>query len=386
MKLLIAPAAFKGSLTALQAAQAIEAGWTKVFARHQLTLFPFANGGEGTAALLTQQRQGTLHHYEVRDPLGRPVQAALGLVDNGQTAVIDVASASGLHCLQREQRDPIHASSYGTGQLIRHALDLGVSKIIVGLGDSATNEAGAGLFQALGGRLFDAHGNLLGDPCQGGNMLELARVFHIDLSEFDPRIAKTRFELACDVSNPILGADGATRVYGPQKGVAEDQMPAFEAALTAVAAVLHRDLGIDVTRRAHSGAAGGIGAMLMVACRASAFPGASYVMEACGLEQKVAEADLILTGEGQSDQRSAQEKVPLLVLDLARRQRKPAIMLSGAIRDASNLMLSWPAASMFATLTENKAWEDMLASAGADLEMCAYNLARTLKMARELPL
>ncbi|MFP8967403.1 glycerate kinase [Pokkaliibacter sp. CJK22405] len=386
MKLLIAPAAFKGTLTAFEAAQAIEAGWTKVFARHDLSLFPFANGGEGTAELLTRQRGGEFKTYQVRGPLNEPVDARLGLIDHGRTAVLDVSTASGLRLLHPEHRAPVQASSYGTGELIRHALDLGVEKIIVGLGDSATNDAGAGLFMALGGRLFDAHGNLLGDTANGGTIPALAQVFHVDLANFDERIYRTRFELVCDVSNPILGSDGATRVYGPQKGIAEDQMPQFEAALTAMAAVLHRDLGIDITRRPHSGAAGGIGGMMMAAFRAEAYPGARYVMEHCGLEAQLAEADLVITGEGRSDQQSPQEKVPLMVLDAAKRMRTPSIMISGAIINANELMLSWPASAMFASLTELRPLPDVLESAAADLEMCTYNLARTMKLSLELGL
>ena len=325
MRVLIAPQEFKGTLTASEAASAIATGLGGAFPAWQLDLAPMADGGPGTTDALVAGRGGELRSQSVHDPLMRPVEATWGLLEGG-AAVIECAAASGLWRLRTEELDPRHASSFGTGELIRAALDAGCRELLVGLGGSATNDGGAGMAQALGFHLRDDEGQEL-PP--GGSAL--ARLASIDASSAHPAIAQARVIGATDVTNPLVGPQGATAVYGPQKGAGAAAIAELDAALAHFAEVAQRDLGVDVRNAPGAGAAGGLGAGLIAFLGAKLQPGAAVVAEALGLESRVRAADIVITGEGRLDGQTAFGKAPQYVARLAGGLGKPVLCLAGSL-------------------------------------------------------
>lgn len=323
--MICAPDSFKGSLTALKAAAAMAAGVSRAAPRALVVRIPLADGGEGTVEALVGARGGHTDAVEVQDPFGRPVQATLGLLGD-DTVVLEMASASGLTLLTFEERDPFKASTFGTGQLLRAALDRGARQIILGVGGSATVDGGAGALQALGARLLDSAGR----PIPPGNT-GLADLVHVDIAGIDPRIRQARIRVACDVRNPLLGPQGAAAVFGPQKGARPGDIPALEANLARLAEVLARDLGVEVAGVPGAGAAGGLTAGLL-ALGARTEPGIDLVMDANQFDRQIADAAVILTGEGRVDGQSAQGKVVSGVLAHARRARIPVVALAGSLR------------------------------------------------------
>ncbi|MEW8977069.1 MAG: glycerate kinase [Symbiobacterium sp.] len=326
MKIVIAPDSYKGSLTAAQVAEAMAAGVLRVLPDAELALVPMADGGEGTVQALVDATGGRLITTAVRGPLGEPVQATFGILGDGRTAVIEMAQASGLPLVPRERRNPLITTTYGTGELIRRALDEGAARLIIGIGGSATNDGGAGMAQALGVRLLDAAGQDLGP---GG--AELARLDRIDTSGLDPRLSAVEITVACDVDNPLTGPRGASAVFGPQKGATPEMVAQLDAALRRWAEVIRRDLGRDVENVPGAGAAGGLGAGLMALLNARLRRGVEIVVEATGLERHLTDADLCLTGEGNTDFQTAHGKTPMGVAQAARRHGVPVICISGGL-------------------------------------------------------
>ena len=290
---LCAPDSFKESLTAKEAAEAMARGITQADPAAQVRCLPMADGGEGTAQALADATGGAMHAVDAHDPLGRPVRASYAMLGDGSTAVVETAEASGLALLAPEERDPLVATSYGTGELIRAALDAGARTIIVGLGGSATNDAGAGLLQALGVRLLDASGRELH---RGG--AALAKLALIDMGGLDPRLGETTVIAACDVTNPLVGPNGASAVFGPQKGASAADVALLDKALTRFAIVAEHQLGVRVSNWPGGGAAGGIGAALLSFLHASFKPGIDLVIERSGLDEAAQWADVVFTGEG----------------------------------------------------------------------------------------
>ena len=327
MRVVIAPQEFKGSLTAVQTAQAMADGLRRALPDADLILVPMADGGPGTVEALVTVKSGRWLKTTVRNPLGSPVEAAWGIVD-GDTAVIEMAAASGLVLVPEGQRDPRVASTYGTGQIIAAALAVGCRRIIVGVGGSATNDGGAGVAQALGARLLDDAGQ--GLPPGGAALARLAR---IDVSGLDPRLRQVRLLAATDVFNPLCGPQGASVVYGPQKGATPELVRELDAALVHYAAIIERDLGVRVLEVAGAGAAGGLGAGLVAFLGAEIVPGAKLVAEAVGLQQRMAGADLVIAGEGRLDAQTGFGKAPWEVARLAREARVPVIAIAGAVRE-----------------------------------------------------
>jgi len=328
MKIVIAPQEFKGSLTAVQAAQAMAEGLRRALPDATLTLVPMADGGPGTVeAVVAAAKNGRRMTAAAHDALNRPLAAAWGIIDN-DTAVIEMAAASGLTLLTEDERDPRIASTYGTGELVRAALDVGCHRIIVGIGGSATNDGGAGMAQALGARLLDDAGQ---DLPPGG--AALARLGRIDASGLDPRLGQCRLLAASDVFNPLCGPQGASLVYGPQKGATPAVAQELDAALSHYAHVIERDLGVRVLDLAGAGAAGGLGAGLVAFLKAEIVPGAQLVAEAVGLRQKLAGADLALTGEGRLDAQTSFGKAPWEVVRLARSCGLPVIAIAGSLAE-----------------------------------------------------
>jgi glycerate 2-kinase len=325
MRILIAPQEYKGTLTAAEAASAMADGSRRAMPDADLTVLPLADGGPGTVEALVGATAGSIRTTTVRGPLGAPVEAAWGLLPDG-TAVIEMAAASGLVLVTEAERDPRMATTYGVGELIRAALDAASPRLIAGLGGSATNDGGAGMAQALGARLLDDSGEEL--PPGGGALARLAR---IDVSALDPRIAETETLGATDVRNPLVGPEGASIVYGPQKGATPDVAKEMDRALRRYADVIESDLGVRVADVPGAGAAGGLGAGLIAFLRASIRPGIEVVAEAVQLTERIRESDLVLTGEGKLDGQTGYGKTVAGVARLAQREGVPVFALPGAL-------------------------------------------------------
>ncbi len=328
MKIVIAPQGFKGNLTALEVARAIEAGVKRILPDAATVLKPMADGGEGTVQALVDATGGELMATEVTGPLQERVNAHWGILSDKTTAVIEMASASGLPLVPPEKRNPFVTTTYGTGELICAALDHGCRKLIIGVGGSATNDGGAGMAQALGARFFDADDKEL--PFGGAALAKLAR---IDTAKMDPRLADFEVTLASDVNNPLCGPRGASAIYGPQKGATPEMVKQLDAALGHYADVIKRDLDIDLREVPGAGAAGGLGLGLMVFLKAKMVPGIDVVIRATNLVADLKGAELVFTAEGRIDCQSAMGKVPTGVALAAKKFGATVIALAGEVAD-----------------------------------------------------
>ncbi len=337
MKIVIAPDTFKEALPARQVCEAIARGVLRAWPRAQIDMVPMADGGEGTVETLVDATGGTIMETRVRGPLGDPVIARWGLLGSpAHTAVVEMAAASGLGLVPPELRNPMLTTTYGTGELILAALDAGARTIILGIGGSATNDGGAGAAQAVGVRFYDRQGRLCALGLSGGGLKNVTR---IDISQRDPRIAQTEIKVACDVDNPLCGPRGAAAVYGPQKGATPEQVALLDANLAYWAELIQRDLGRTVSETPGAGAAGGLGAGLMAFFDAKLAPGIKLVMEAVRLAERIADADLVITGEGRIDRQSMMGKVIAGVGRAAKAAGVPAIALVGSIGEGAEATL-----------------------------------------------
>jgi glycerate kinase len=326
MKIVIAPQAFKGSLSATQAADAIASGTRQVFPNAELVLVPVADGGDGTLDALINATTGTFHTGTVSGPLGQPVSARWGVLGDGATAVVEAAQACGLALLSERDWNPLKTSSYGVGELIRHALDAGYRRIIIGLGGSSTNDGASGLLGALGGKLLDVDGVNLRPG--GAALLDLSQ---IDLPGMDPRLQKSEIIIATDVTNPLCGPIGAAATFGPQKGASPKDVVMLDAALARLAGVIAQDLGIDILDISGGGAAGGMGAGLVAFLGARIEWGADIVCDAVGLDGHLDGADLVITGEGRLDWQTAYNKAPVAVARRAAARDIPVLGVAGSL-------------------------------------------------------
>ena len=326
MKILIAPDSFKGSVFAPEAARAMADGVRRALPDAETVLVPVADGGDGTLETLVETSGGEIRSTEVTGPLGERLTAQWGAMGGGETAVIEMARTSGLALVPLDRRDPLTATTYGLGEAIGAALDAGYRRFILGIGGSATNDGGAGMAQALGVRMLDAGG---GDLPFGG--AALAALDRIDLSGLDPRAAESQYLVACDVSNPLTGPEGASAVYGPQKGATAEMVERLDAALAHFAEIALRDLGADVSDVPGAGAAGGLGAGIMAFLKGQLRPGAEIVFEAVGLDRHLEGADLVITGEGSMDFQTVYQKAPIELARLARARGVPVIGISGSL-------------------------------------------------------
>jgi glycerate kinase len=325
MLVICAPDSFKGSLSAAKAAGAMAAGVARAAPGARVVRLPLADGGEGTVAALVGARNGHIEQVEVRDPLDRPIRADLGLLGDG-VVVAEMALASGLPLLRLDERDPFRTTTYGTGQLIRAALDRGASEIILGVGGSATIDGGAGALQALGARLLNTEGKQIAQGNAG-----LAELVAIDTTDLDARLRSVRIRVACDVRNPLTGTNGAAAVFGPQKGARPADIPLLDANLAHFAEILAQDLDLKVTGMPGMGAAGGLTAGLS-AIGGKAESGIELILETLQFDRHAEEADLVLTAEGRIDRQSAQGKVISGVLAHAGRLAVPVVALGGSVR------------------------------------------------------
>ncbi|HBU8523806.1 glycerate kinase [Klebsiella aerogenes] len=375
MKIVIAPDSYKESLSALDVATAIETGFREIYPHAEYVKVPVADGGEGTVEAMVAATQGHIVQVSVTGPLGEPVNAFYGLSGDMRCAYIEMAAASGLESVPPTRRNPLLTTSWGTGELIRHALDAGVSQIIIGIGGSATNDGGAGMAQALGAKLLSAGQQQI---APGGGALEtLAR---IDLSELDPRLADCRIDVACDVTNPLTGPQGASAVFGPQKGATAAMIERLDRGLQHFAQIIDRDLDIDVLSLEGGGAAGGMGAALYAFCGANLRPGIEIVTDALGLAELVADADLVITGEGRIDSQTIHGKVPVGVAKVAKRFNVPVIGIAGSLTADVGAVHQHGLDAVFSVLYSVCTLEEALANAAANVRMTARNVAAVLEM------
>jgi len=375
MRIIVAPDSYKGSVSALGVAQAIERGIHAVFPDAQVQKVPIADGGEGTVEALVAATGGRLEYTEVPGPLGEPVRALWGVLGDGRTAVIEMASASGLPLVPKELRDPRITSTAGTGWLVKAALDAGLRKLVIGIGGSATNDGGTGLAQALGARFLDADGASL--PQGGG---ALARLDRIDLAGLDPRLAGLEIMVACDVDNPLTGPRGASAVYGPQKGATPDMVQELDRALGVFAQVATRATGRDIATLPGAGAAGGLGAGLLFFTPARLRPGVEIVLEATGFEAMVAGADLVITGEGRTDFQTAMGKAPVGVAAVAQRHAVPVVCLSGGLGDGADEVLSHGIGALASIVPQPMALEECVSRGAELIEAGAARVCRLIRI------
>ncbi|CAI1056669.1 Glycerate kinase [Serratia quinivorans] len=376
-KVVIAPDSFKESLSAMAVAEAIERGFRQIYPQVQYVKLPMADGGEGTVDSMVAATGGEIVRVEVSGPLGQPVSAFYGLLGEGETAVIEMAAASGLHLAPKGQRDPRITTSYGTGELILAALERGVKTIILGIGGSATNDGGAGMMQALGARLLDDQQQPL--PPGGA---ALARLAQIDLSAVDPRLRQVSVTAACDVDNPLCGPHGASAVFGPQKGATPEMVTQLDAALSHFGSLLQQATGREVLNAPGAGAAGGMGAALLGMLNARLRPGIEIVIETLRLEEALRDADLVITGEGRLDSQSIHGKTPIGVARVAKRHGLPVIGIAGSLSKDYQVVHQHGIDAAFSVLDRVVTLEEALTDAADNLEVTARNVAAVWKLAQ----
>jgi len=378
MKMVVAPNAFKGTLTAPQAAAAIARGVRDVFPDADVVEIPVADGGDGTVEALVTARRGEHRSATVEGPLGGPIEARFGLIDSGKSAVVELATSSGLALIDPSRRDPRRASTYGFGQLLEAASEQGVAEIIAGIGGSATNDGGAGMAQALGYRLLESAGS---DLPRGG--AALARLERIDASRFDrARWARVRVRVACDVNNPLLGPNGATAVYGPQKGADPATVAELDAALARLAEIIERDLGKKVADLPGAGAAGGAGAGLVAFLDATLERGAPLVVSATGFDAHLPRADVVFTGEGRADEQTAYGKAPGEVAKRAAAAGVPVVLLAGSKGPGWEALYSLGVTEVVTLTEEGEDAQDAFRDPEGLLRRAAVVACRSRKWAR----
>ena len=358
MKVVIAPQAFKGSLSAQEAALAIAQGVRRIWPKAETALAPVADGGDGTLEVLVEATRGRYLDARVSGPLGEPVRARWGVLGDGATAVIETARACGLVLVPPERRDPSTTTTRGVGELLSHALDQGYRRFILGLGGSATNDGGAGMAQALGVSLLDTQGDEL--PPGG---ISLADLGHIDMSNRDPRISESEIIVAIDVSNPLCGPQGASATYGPQKGATPGMVALLDQALARLAEVVLRDVGLEIREMAGAGAAGGLGAGLVAFLGARLRPGADLVCETVKFEEHLKGANLVIVGEGSLDWQTAFDKAPVAVARRARSRGIPVLAVAGSLGPGHQELREHGIDEMAAIMTPGMRLEEALADA-----------------------
>jgi glycerate kinase len=377
MRIVVATDSFKGSLTASEACAAMQRGIGRALPDAEVIVVPMADGGEGTTAALVAATGGCFVEAVVTGPLGERVEAQYGLLGDKRTAVIEMAAASGLLLVPPDRRNPLLTTTFGTGELIREALHRGAERIVIGIGGSATNDGGAGMIQALGGRLLRADGSPI--PPGGEGLLQLDR---IDLAGLDPRLAHTELLVACDVDNPLCGPGGAAAVYGPQKGASSEMVALLDSALGHFADIMAHEIGTDLRDAPGAGAAGGLGLGLMGFLHARLRPGIEVVMEAVQLERVLQGAALVLTGEGRTDGQTLAGKVPLGVARLAHRLGIPTVVISGSIGEGAERLHEENVIALFAIASGPMALEEAMRRADPLLTRAAEQVMRLVAMGR----
>jgi glycerate kinase len=378
LKVVIAPDSYKGCLSALEVAKAMERGVLSVFPSAEVRKIPIADGGEGTVAALVTATNGQLRQTKVTDPLGNKINAHWGVLGDGRTAVIEMAAASGLPLVPKEKRDPRVTTTYGTGELIKAALAEGLAKIIIGIGGSATNDGGTGMARALGVRFLDAAGQ---EVAAGGG--SLAEICQIDTTGLDPRLNNTEIVVACDVDNPLCGTRGASAVFGPQKGATPEMVQQLDAGLAKYASCARLATGRDVAEKAGAGAAGGLGAGLMFFTPAQLKPGVEIVLDAVGFSDIVRDADFVITGEGRTDFQTAFGKAPVGVAKAAKTHGAPVFCISGGLGDGADDVLAQGIDAVMSICDRPLSLEECMAAGAQLIEPAAARLCRIVMAVRK---
>lgn len=373
VKILIAPDKFKESLSALKVADSIEKGILKVFPKAVIEKVPMADGGEGTVESLVDATGGKIIKTNVKDPLFRDIESFYGILGDGKTAVIEMAAASGLYLLKDYERNPMITTTYGTGQLIKDALDRGCRKFIIAIGGSATNDGGAGMAMVLGVKFYDEDGREIG---LGGG--ELSKIYSIDTSNLDDRLKECEFIVACDVANPLIGENGASRVYGPQKGATKEMVEVLDKNLEHYGKLLEKYFNKKIIDVPGSGAAGGLGAGLMAFLNAQLKSGIEIITETLKLEEKIKEADIVISGEGKIDFQTAFGKTISGIAKLCKKHNKPLIVIAGTVEDIEKLY-EIGVSSVFSTMEKPMFLEDAIKNAPTLLEKSAERIFRLIK-------
>ena len=371
MRVVIAPDKFKGSLTALEAAAAMARGVSRVAPGAAIDQVPMADGGEGTTQALVAATGGSIREAQVTGPMGEPVVACFGLLGDGQTAVIEMAAASGLVLVPAEKRNPLVTTTRGTGELLLAAIAAGARRVVVGIGGSATNDGGAGFGQALGFRLLDNTGRDL----EGGGR-NLGRLARIDPSQRRRELDGVEIAVACDVSNSLCGPEGASAVYGPQKGATPEMIEALDRNLAHFAAIVERDLGVAIKDQAGSGAAGGLGGGLIAFASGKLEPGIKLIINAVNLAVRLENANLCLTGEGAIDAQSAFGKTAVGVAQLARSLQCPTLALAGSIGPGAEAVLEHGIDAYFSICPGPISLDQAIDQAGTLLERATEQVVR----------
>ncbi|MCC9089920.1 MULTISPECIES: glycerate kinase [Bacillus] len=378
MKIVIAPDSFKESLSAYETACAIERGFRSILPTAEYLKLPMADGGEGTVQSLVDATGGHIVNQVVTGPLGEPVDAFFGMLGDGQTAVIEMAAASGLHLVPPEKRNPLFTTSRGTGELMLAALDKGANHVIIGLGGSATNDGGAGMMQGLGAAFLDKTGQDLMPG--GGSLNQLAT---IDLSGLDPRLQFVRLEAACDVDNPLTGERGASAVFGPQKGADEEMVQVLDKNLAHFAQVAEKEFNVSIADAAGAGAAGGLGASLLGFLQADLQTGIDIVLKAVHFNDVIEEADLVITGEGRIDRQTIYGKTPIGVAKAAKQYGLPVIGIAGSLSEDSTVVHDHGIDALFSIVPGVISLSDAMHDAALHVERTARNIAAVMTFGRE---
>ncbi len=377
MKIVIAPDSFKESLTAMEAALAIENGMQKMLPEAKFVKVPMADGGEGTVQSLVDATSGKIIPKKVTGPLGEPVEAFFGISGDEKTAVIEMAAASGLHLVPAEKRNPLITTTRGTGELIAAALDHGVEHIIIGIGGSATNDGGAGMAKSLGIKLLDAAGN---EIVEGGGALNT--IAAIDITHADPRLSSVKIEVACDVDNPLTGPRGASAIFGPQKGASPEMVNILDDNLHHYAEIIRRDLGKDIEHISGAGAAGGLGGGLLAFLSAELKRGVDIVLEATKLEEHLADADFVITGEGKIDGQTIFGKTPIGVAKTAKKHNVSVIAIAGNVAQDSEIVHEHGIDAVFSIVPGVIPLSEAFEHASEYVERLSANIASIIKLSR----
>ncbi len=376
MKIIFAPDSFKGALSSVEVIHVLEEKARKVFGEVDTAAVPMADGGEGTIDALIIPMGGEKPKFSVTGPTGDMVEAELGLLKDGETAVVEMAQASGLSLIPEGKKDPLTATSYGTGELIRIALDKGYKKIIIGIGGSATNDGGMGAMEALGGIFLDDNGNVL-----VGNAKNLAKVKTIDLSRMHGKISECWFSVICDVKNPLLGENGATYIYGPQKGITPDLLEELDRGMANYVEVVEHTLGKEIADVAGAGAAGGLGAALYGFLNAELRPGVQVVLDTAGFERLLEGTSFVVTGEGNIDRQSIlYGKVPQGIMECCARHNIPVLVVAGGMGDGAELFWKEHTGSIMTTVNGPMTLEYAMKNARVLLENAAERMFLMVKI------
>jgi len=374
-RIVAAPDSFKGSLTAKEVAEALEAGIKRYDNSIEVIKVPMADGGEGTVQSMVDATGGHMISVTVKGPMLSEVEAFYGILGDGRTAVIEMAAASGLLLVEPGERNPLIATTYGTGELIRHALDMGCRRIIIGIGGSATNDGGAGAMQALGVRLLDDSGNDIGFG--GGS---LGGLYRIDINNLDPRIKDAEITVACDVDNPLCGPKGASRVFGPQKGADDAMIEELDRNLAHYADLVESTLGVKIKDYPGAGAAGGLGGGLLAFLGATLKKGVDIVIETVELEKKIRDADLVITGEGRMDYQTIYGKTPFGVAKAAEKYGIPVIAICGSIGKGAEVLYDNGFASIFSIIDKPMCIDEAMEKSSELIQNCSERVIRALNI------